>query len=93
MIYTLGHRPSYIKALRSAAAINKPLKKVGRSEGYPGGYAFKTVNDAERRIAEKYVEKDYAVFVLLADWDKDTVPSEEGWWHALVNSAPIVLLD
>lgn len=86
MIYTIGHRESYLRGLEAGQ-----LYKTGRHDSYPGGYAFKTREDAQRRIDEAY-DESYAVFGLDADWEQDTVPSKHGWWHALVVDRPIILL-
>jgi hypothetical protein len=86
MIYTIGHRESYLRGLQQGV-----LYKLGRRKDYPGGYAFKTKEDAQRRIDEVY-DDSYAVFGLDADWEEDTVPSEHGWWHALIVDRPIIVL-
>ncbi len=63
-------------------------------DGYAGGYAFQSETDAQRRIGEAYAERGFAVFGLLADWEKDTYPNPQGnWWRNLINDAEIVFLD
>lgn len=94
MIFTIGHQESYLEALKAKPVIpGKRLLKIGRRKDYPGGYAFKTREDAQRRIDEEYAGKGFAIFGLEADWQTDTVPSETGWWHALINDAAIILLE
>lgn len=102
MIYTIGHAENY----RPAIAKNGIVHKVGRDgkkgpwwfriwgvrSNYPGGYAFKTMKDAQRRIDEAYPTSGFAVFGLKADWETDTVPSKKGWWHHLINDSEIILL-
>lgn len=61
-------------------------------EDYLGGYAVETVADARRLIGENYPGQGFTVFGLLADWEKDTEPSANGWWHHLVKDAFIVIL-
>lgn len=60
---------------------------------YPGGYAFLTAEDAQRRIDEAYPEQGFAVFGLLADWETDTEPAKDGWWHNLLRDAALVVLE
>ncbi len=100
VIYTLGHGKSYRHRIETYGA---DFRKVGRNEvhkyehipdNYPGGYAFLTEADALKRIEETIAEDGHnhglEVFGLIADWDKDTVKSEHGWWHALLNDSQIV---
>ena len=95
LIYTIGHEKNYLASI----AANGPIKKLGRDgasshkpKDYPGGYAFKTIGEAQRRIDEGYPTRGFAVFGLEADWGKDTVPSKTGWWHHLINDSEIVPL-
>lgn len=81
MIFTIGHQGNYDKALREHAALGQVTYKTGQGDGYPGGYAFQTAADAERRIAEVYPDHGFAVYEVDADWERDTHPSAEGWWH------------
>jgi hypothetical protein len=90
VIYTIGHRESYLKAI--AEADDGKIEKLGKSDERPGGYAFRTCEDAQRRIAEAYADRRFAVFGLEADWELDTEPSPTGWWHNLLRDATIVVL-
>jgi hypothetical protein len=89
-IYTIGHRANYLKAI--AQSDTGTIKKLGKSKDYPGGYAFLTREDAERRIQEAYANRGFAVFGLKAHWEHDTEPST-GWWHNLLRDAEIIVLD
>ena len=86
IIYSIGHRKTYLRGLEEGN-----LLKRGRYDDYPGGYAFRTKENAQRRIDEAY-DDTYAVFGLDADWERDTVPSQNGWWHALIVDRPIIAL-
>ncbi len=95
MIYTIGHAINY----RTSIAKNGTIQKLGRDgrkpkkyPDYPGGYAFKTWRDAVKRIEEAYQDKGFAIFGLEADWERDTIPSTEGWWHHLINDSDIVVI-
>jgi len=89
MIYTIGHAASYLEAIRQRGRIFK----LGKTDQYPGGYAFETVKDAHRRIDEAYPVRGFAVFGLDVDWDRDTEPNREGgWWHNLLIDAKIIVL-
>ena len=65
MIYTLGHRESYLTALKEG-----PVTKIGpRAAGdvsidpYPGGCAFLTVSDAAI-VLSAYGFEDWSVFLM-----------------------------
>lgn len=97
MIYTIGHKENYLAAIREHGAI----QKLGRRppgffddypDGYPGGYAFKTIEDAKRGLVEEDEHVTWAVFGLEAEWERDTTPAKDGWWHELLNDANIIVL-
>lgn len=96
MIYTIGHKENYLKSI----AANGSIQKLGRRnpgdddrfpEGYEGGYAFQSTEDAQRRIDEAYPERGFEVFGLLTNWD-NTEPSKNGWWNNLITDVEIVIL-
>lgn len=88
MLFTIGssenYRGSFVKTLAAKGG------KIFKSEG---GYAVRSREEARQLIAERHADKRMAVFGLLADWEQDTIPSEDGWWHLLRRSMPIVMLD
>lgn len=94
MIYTIGNEKNYMAAI----AENGVIQKTGKGDlpdcpNYPGGYAFKTAEDAQRRIDEAYPDRGFAVFGLDADWEADTYRNPEGgWWNNLLIDADIVPL-
>lgn len=83
MIFTIGHSSSYRKYFASYGF----LEKQGRCEGYCGGSVWKTKKDAESHLSP-----GYEVFGVDADWDKDTVSSENGDWNDLLVDSRIILL-
>lgn len=96
MFYTVGRDKIY----RARAEVWGPQCKVGRNnspiEGYKGGCVFQNVADAHRYIREycRGEEEVFAVFGLKdVDWEKDTTPSDDGWWRHLLWSRPILILD
>jgi hypothetical protein len=97
MIYTIGHEESYMQAI--AKSETGVIQKTGRLKAddyggpYSGGYAFQTLEDAQRRIDEAYSEQGYIVFGLNADWEHDTEPAYDGWWHYLIHHSDIVILE
>jgi len=93
MIYTIGNKSSYDKAYAEAKAQGLPVLKLGRKDGYSGGYAFLTREDAERRIKEAYQDRGFEVYGLDAIWFHDTVPDTDGWWHSLIRDKPIIFFD
>lgn len=106
MIYTIGHRDYYSARIRESQEIGVPFRKLGEQwdaypcdDGmvhvhlrYPGGYAFRTVEDAQARIDEAF-DIRYAVFGLEAEWGVDTEQSRNGPWHRLLRDARIVPVD
>ncbi len=82
MIYTIG----YSANLQQAIAKDGPVKQLD-------GYAFKTLTDAFRMICEINHLDDFCIFGLDADWENDTTPSTDGWWHDLINDANIIVLN
>ena len=87
MIFTLGRKLVYETAL--ADKNNPNPMKAGKSEDYEGGEVWKTVVQAQRYAAHKKLN-GFAVYGVLADWDKDTVPSKEGSYHCLIKDAEFV---
>lgn len=98
MIYTIGHEQVYLEAI--ADSPDGMIQKMGRRgpckqfpDGYEGGYAFQSIEDAQRRIDLEYPTRDFVVFGMRANWETDTEPNrEDGWWHNLLNDAEIVRL-
>lgn len=86
-VFTVGHEANYDRGI---VEYGKKFQKLGRRKDYPGGFAVRTPEDAERLIDEHGKRGEWAVYALAADWEKDTVPSENGWWHALVKSSLII---
>lgn len=96
MIYTIGHKENYLKAIAQEGVIYKTGKiPVGDSEcpdGYPGGYAFHTFEDAQRGLQEEDKHNKWTIFGLDAQWGIDTQQATDGWWHNLLKDAPIIVL-
>ena len=90
MIYTVGTIEAYDTNLAVATARGVPLLKTGKTERYAGGYACRTAEDAERLIAEKGMAGVWGIYAVAADWEEDTAPSDNGWWHALLRDAAIL---
>jgi hypothetical protein len=103
MIYTIGHKTNYLKAIAENGQISKTgyttmatqrkywSEPMWLDEDYEGGYAFKTQEDAQRRINEAYLDRGFGVFGLDADWS-DTY-SKGDYWNYLVESAWIIVLE
>jgi hypothetical protein len=91
MIYTVGSKKAYLRALIKDGKV----MKTGRCRGYAGGCAFRTREDADRHLDELEVQgyKGYMVFGLLANWDRDTRESPDHWWHDLLVNAEVVVLE
>lgn len=87
-MYTIGHSKNYRKAREYLA----PVIKRGKFDNYDGGYVFKTTEDAQKRIDEANYE-GYEIFGLIGEWNVDTYPSSDGWWHNLLYDCEIIFLD
>jgi hypothetical protein len=91
MIYTVGSKRAYFRSLLK----NGKVMKSGRKRGYAGGCVFLTREDAQRHIDELELQgyKEFMVFGLLADWQKDTQASSQHWWHDLLKDAEVIVLE
>ncbi len=86
-VFTVGYAPTYD---RSISELGDNFQKLGRTEDYAGGFAVSSFSDAERLIDEFDQRGMWAVYELAADWERDTVPSDNGWWHALVKDSVVI---
>lgn len=82
-VYTVGNGRVY----RAIIALDGAGYKKGRTEDYTGGCVFNNLDDAYRFI-EIYMggDTDFVPFGLRAEWGVDTEPSEDGWWHYLLET-------
>lgn len=90
--FTIGHTGSYTKALTQP-----PVTKIGRTEDYPGGAAFRTVEEAKAFLHSETWDtidwgdgkprdaKNFSVYSLTlpGSWEESTyqLPGEE--FHCL----------
>lgn len=86
-IFTVGNEKNYDQGLLE---YGERWLKLGRTDTYSGGYAFKTAEDAARLIEEQDMRGEWAIYAVEADWEKDTAPSEHGWWHALLKTSRVL---
>ena len=84
LIYTIGHTGIYLRAIAKAALDDELIYKC------EGGYAFQTVEDANRRIVETGHTDDWSVWEMDAHWETDVKPAPDGWWHLLTCNADII---
>ena len=88
MLYTIGNRLNYLATFQKMAAETEGYHHKGE-----GGHVVQSIEEARRlRREEIDPEKDMAVFGVHAEWEIDTHPVDEGWWHLLKRSSPIVML-
>lgn len=90
MIYTIGKKSFYENYIDTDA---NP-KKLGRldpdvflcsgEDYYEGGSVWQTKEEAEQ-----HTQEGYEVYGVIADWKKDTTPSEESH-HCLLNSSRLI---
>jgi hypothetical protein len=86
-VFTVGNQQSYDRGIIEHG---REFKKLGRRNTYPGGFAVRTPAEAERLIDESGKRGEWAVYELQAEWDRDTVTSDTGWWHALINDSTVI---
>lgn len=86
-VFTVGTAEAYDEGIRTRG---DEFKKLGRRENYPGGFACNSIDDAKRLIDTFGKRGVWAVYELNAEWDRDTVKSKHGWWHALINDSIIL---
>jgi hypothetical protein len=82
LLYTIGYRPHYEKALSQGKVV-----KLGRRPDYAGGSVWRTFDEAQA-----HCDKDHSVYGVDADWETDTAPSRNDW-HDLLYDRPIVKLE
>lgn len=95
IVYTLGYQESYDKGL---VEYREKFQKQGRTndfngEGYyPGGWIWKTAQEAETFRQEKHLE-GYAVYAikLVNGWEQDvSVEVDEDGIHSLLTTSQII---
>lgn len=91
MIDTVGSKKAYFRSLLK----NGKVIKSGRKRRYGGGCVFRSRENAQRHIDELELQgyKNYMVFGLLADWERDTQPNFLHWWHHLLADAEVIVLE
>jgi|SRR5665213_3461961 len=96
--YTIGHTENYLKALKEN---NGDVKKVGKTAGYPGGWIWRTIEEAKSFIASPdFLKVDwgdgkvrnperFSVFKVRLEngWDDvSSMPGEDGVYNLLIDS-------
>lgn len=96
MIYTLGHTKSYLQYYCECLKNNSKFLKLGKQEIdgklYPGGYAFKNLEEALQFLKDNKMT-EYSVFGLKADWSKDTENNESNVYNNLLYDSELIILD
>lgn len=84
MIFTIGYTENYERYF-----IEQPKpRKLGRTADYPGGSVWRTFEEAKLNCPD-----GYSVYGVLANWETDTEPSNEGEWHDLLITSDLIKLD
>lgn len=79
MIYTIGHKESYERYFEEQGT----PRKLGRTNNHSGGSVWKTKEEAQKACD---INIGFAVYGVIADWDKDTVPTLDPWNELLITS-------
>lgn len=92
LIFCVGFGKSYDWYIEQNKSGGLPIRKMGChiEQGYPGGSVWQTVEEAQKFADDK---PGYKVYGLLADWEKDTRPSEGESWRDLLHDAELVGLE
>ena len=93
MIYCIGRRPEYEQAFARGAPVMKRGQGID-SDGreYPGGWVWRSAEEARRFIAANGLNATHDVFGVLADWEHDTNASQGGNARRLTRDAALVRL-
>ena len=90
-VFTVGHEDTYDDGMRNRYGfVKRGTWCSADGDLYPGGFACRTIEDAQRLIDERGHGRGWAVYELRADWESDTVPSTNGWWHALIKDSEVM---
>lgn len=93
MIYCIGLRLKYDKALAGANPVIKQGRGVGGDgRAYPGGWVWPSIEDARRFIAINGLFATHDVYGVLADWERDTDEGEGDRTRRLIRDAEVVRL-
>ena len=93
MIYAIGTRLKYERAF-AAGPVAKGGRNVGRDgRTYPGGFVFRTAEEARHFLESKGLAGTHMVMGVLADWDADTEEEAGTPYRRLVRDADAVKLD
>ncbi len=94
MIYTFGRTSAYEKALRD----NSKIEKCGKTKDHDGGTVWKTLEQAQAFVdslpnkhCPEWYAKDFSVYGVDADWNKDVTHSNMPWSTLKVHSLIIEL--
>ena len=93
MIYCIGLRPKYEKAFAAAMPVIKQGRGIGGDgRPYPGGWVWRSVEDARRFIASNGLFATHDVYGVLADWERDAELGEGDETKRLIRDAEVVRL-
>jgi len=92
MIYTVGRRLKYERAFAAGLVTKRGRGTNPDGTAYPGGYAFRTSDDARRFLVSKGLSGTHIVMGLTADWETDTAADEGSPYRRLLRDAPVVRL-
>jgi len=87
MLYTLGHKESYERYFKEQGCPQK--RGCGSLEDgsfCEGGTVWRTKEDAAKHLAD-----DFALYGVIADWEKDTYDAPSGFRALLVSSLLVKL--
>ncbi|MEX0853448.1 MAG: hypothetical protein WD036_09245 [Bauldia sp.] len=93
MIYCIGRRFEYERALAGPAPVTKRGRGVDRDgRPYPGGWVWQDVEGARRFIAANGLTATHSVYGVEADWERDTEAGRGGEARRLARDAEVVRL-
>ena len=92
MIYTVGRRLKYDRAFAAGPVVKRGRGPNPDGTTYPGGFAFRTADEAARFLASRGLSGTHMVMGLEADWDRDTEAAVGVPFRRLLRDSPVVKL-
>lgn len=89
--YTIGNKEKYDQWLIECERRKDTMMKMGRTEDYPGGTVWRTIDEAYAYLEENAERLEYTPEIygisLIYGWENDvsSEPNEDGFHYLLVD--------
>jgi hypothetical protein len=91
MIFTLGNKKVYQDVFEKMDQSKEYCKKFGKTSTYLGGSVWKTYEEALHYKVKNKLD-DFDVYGVVAVWETDTEPNENGEFHNLLYDSRLIRL-